>query len=284
MHDMASVERLARDVRAAAETLSDREARFLVDAYYAFQEDRLRAAGRIRAMTDDNPGEPHAVIQWLEGQSTTLEHQIKGALDKYSAAHPIGRWMRSYKGVGPVISAGYLANIQMERTDKETGQIIRTTTAGKIWMYCGLVPGKDKRKKGEKLQFNPSLKRLSWLLGGSFVKVSGDPNAFYAQVYKKRKAYEVAKNLAGDYADQAALSLSTKKFRDDTKAKAAYEKGVLPDARIDLRAQRYAVKLFLSHLHETWYRHAFGEAPPAPYIMAHGGHADYIPVPRPDKD
>lgn len=70
---LSSVERLSRDLRAAAEKLSDREARFLVDQYYSFQEDRLRAAGRIRAMSADDPGEPHAVINWLEEQSETLE-------------------------------------------------------------------------------------------------------------------------------------------------------------------------------------------------------------------
>jgi hypothetical protein len=274
MHDMVSVERLSRDIRSAAATLSDREARFLVDQYYAFQEDRIRAAGRVRAMGADDPKEPHAVIAWLEGQSSTLENQIKGALDRYSAAHPIGRWMRSYKGVGPVISAGYLANID----------ITRANTAGKIWMYCGLVPGKDKRKRGEKLQFNPSLKRLSWILGESFTKVSGDEGAFYGQLYRKRKTYEEAKNASGDYADQAAASLAAKKFRDDTKAKAAYDKGQLPPARINLRAQRWAVKIFLSHLQETWWKHEFGEVPPAPYVMAHAGHVDLIPVPPPEKD
>jgi hypothetical protein len=272
--ELASVERLSRDVRDAAASLSDREARFLVDQYYAFQEDRLRSAGRVRAMSADNPTEPHAVVQWLEGQSGVLENQIKGALDRYSKAHPIGRWMRSYKGIGPVISAGYLANIDIERAN----------TAGKLWAYCGLAPGKDKRKKGEKLIFNPSLKRLSWILGESFMKVSGDPGAYYAQLYRQRKAYETAKNEAGAYAAQAAETLAAKKFKDDTVAKTFYEKGQLPPARINLRAQRWAVKLFLSHLQETWWRHRFGTAPPAPYAMAHAGHADYIPVPPPDRD
>jgi len=61
--------------------------------------------------------------------------------------------------------------------------------------------------------------------------------------------------------------------------RAAYEAGRLPDARIHLRAERYAVKLFLAHLHEVWFTHHYGRPPPAPYPIAHGGHAHVIAVP-----
>ena len=41
--DLDPITRLTRDLRAAARTLSEDEARFLVDAYYAMQRDRIRA-------------------------------------------------------------------------------------------------------------------------------------------------------------------------------------------------------------------------------------------------
>lgn len=269
---LVSVERQKRDVRAAAATLSSREARYLVDQYYIHQEMRIRAAGQVRAMSDT--GEPHTVLDWLSAQGDTLETQIKGALDKYSMAHPVGRWMRRQKGIGPVIAAGYLANID----------ITRANTAGKIHAYCGLAPGRDKRKRGEKMTFNPALKRLAWITGECFKKLSkDDADAYYRRVYDARKAYELANNEAGKYADQAAKSLTEKKFGADTVARAMYEQGKLPLARIDMRAARYATKLFLSHLHEVWWKHEYGSDPakpcPLPYAIAHLGHVDLIPPP-----
>jgi hypothetical protein len=46
------------------------------------------------------------------------------------------------------------------------------------------------------------------------------------------------------------------------------------------RAKRYAVKLFLAHLHEVWYREHYKTAPPIPYPIAHLGHAHYIAPPN----
>src|SRR5215467_2978497 len=103
------VDRLARDLVKAATTLSDREARFLVDAYYTMQEDRKRAHNQLRNMAD----EPHAVIDWLAAQHETLESQIRRALDVYSDAHPVGQWLKSLHGIGPVIAAGLLAHIDI---------------------------------------------------------------------------------------------------------------------------------------------------------------------------
>ena len=266
---MEPVVRMGRDLRTAAQTLSHQEARFLVDTYYQFQEDRIRASGRIRAMTESE--EPHSVISWMEAQSSTMENQIKGALDRYSSAHPIGRWMKDIKGIGPVISAGYLANVD----------ITRANTAGKLWAICGVSPGRDKRVRGEKLSFNPALKRLTYLVGQSFKRLStNDEDAYYRHVYDQRKAYEKAKNEAKDYADTAAHVLATKKFRDDTTAKAFYGQGMLPPAHIDNRAARYAAKMFLSDLQRAWWWHETGTAPPAPYPISIMGHADFIDAPH----
>jgi|GEM_PF-3476463 len=119
-----------------------------------------------------------------------------------------------------------------------------------------------------------------WLLGESFVKVSGNPNALYGQLYKQRKAIEERKNAAGDFADQAAAALVAKKFGTDTQARKHYEAGHLPPARIHLRAKRWSVKIFLSHLQEVWWEHDTGTKPPAPYAMVFAGHAHKIPPPN----
>src|SRR4029078_13106851 len=100
--------------------------------------------------------------------------------------------------------------------------INRARTAGHIWRYAGLDPT-VRWNKGEKRPWNASLKRLAWIAGESFVKVSGNPDALYGQLYRERKAIEERKNLAGDFADQAAASLAGKKYGADTHALSAYQ-------------------------------------------------------------
>lgn len=123
-----SINRLTRDLRKAAIELSDDEARFLVDAYYAMQEDRIRAGHQIRQLAKS--GEPHAILEWLKNQRTTLEKQIAGALDIYSANQLAGRWARSIVGIGPVISAGLLANLDRDPPE----------SVGAWWRFAGLDP------------------------------------------------------------------------------------------------------------------------------------------------
>lgn len=257
---------LSRDLKTAATTLTPDEARYLVDQYYAMQKFRIRNGNQTSAL--EKAGEPHATIDFFGNQFEVLENQIRSALDKYSNAQVPGIWAREQKGIGPVIAAGLLAHIDIERAP----------TVGHIWRFAGLDPT-SKWGKGKKRPWNGALKRLCFLIGESFVKVSGYDDAFYGKFYVQRKAYEIAKNEAGDYADQAAASLVAKKFGDDTQAKKHYEAGHLPPARIHLRAKRYAVKLFLAHYHEVAYIDRFGKKPPLPYAIAHLGHAHIIERP-----
>ena len=262
-----SIQRLTLDLRKAARTLSTAEARFLVDAYYAMQRDRIRAAHQNRTL--EAGGEPHDVMSWLAEQRELLENQVRGALDAYSGGQITGIWARSITGVGPVIAAGLLANIDINKAP----------TVGHIWRFCGLDPTVT-WDKGTKRPWNGSLKRLCWLLGESFTKVSGRDSDVYGQVYKARKEREIERNEAGEYAEQAATSLAAKRFGAETDARKHYEAGRLPPARIHLRAQRYAVKLFLSDLHCVWFWTTFGTLPPKPYVVSHLGHAHYTMPPN----
>jgi hypothetical protein len=365
MNEMVSVERMKKDLREAAVTMSPQEARYLVDSYYQRQEDRIREDGRRRSMEDS--GEPHAVLEHLARQSEILEDMIKGALDKYSLGAPVGQWMRSNKGVGPVIAAGFMANLSILKRDEESGALL-ITTAGKFWSICGVNPalnadGKrvDRRVRGQKSNYNPSLKRLTWIVGECFKRQSDeDPDAHYRHIYSKRKALEIANNKAGLYADQCATSLLEKAFTEDTDARQWYDgswarnpklnpefltalmalpkkKGgktkaeikeevidaasadaeieedaeessaraakrlrgkfdpdalaeldakfpdrpMLPPARIDRRAARYAAKMFLAHLHEVWWKLEHGaDNYPRPYAIEHLGHVDKYPPPN----
>ena len=76
----SSVETLSKDLRNAAITMTDDEARFLVDSYYQMQGNRIRANNQIRQIGE----EPHDILFWLSTQSTVLEKNVKAALNVYS--------------------------------------------------------------------------------------------------------------------------------------------------------------------------------------------------------
>jgi len=256
-----AISKLTKDLKRAAITLSDDEARFLVDQYYMSQDNRKRAANQCRSLAES--GEPNSLLRHLADQNESLEGQIKRALGTYAENHPVGKWMTSVYGIGPVLSAGLLAHIDINKAP----------TAGHIWAYAGLDPTK-KWEKGQRRPWNAKLKTLCWLIGQSFMKFSKREECLYGKLYLEKKEYYRSKNEAGDYKEEATKRKDA--VGKNTDAYKYYSQGKLPPAQIDARARRWVVKLFLSHLHEVWYIHAFGTKPPAPYPIAILGHAHKI--------
>lgn len=348
-----AVQRLSRDLATAAARLSENEARFLVDYYYICQDDRMRFLGQVRAMTQSQ--ESTMVLDWLGAQAEVMEGQVKRALDKYTDAHPIGTWIKSLYGFGPVLAAGIIAHIDIEKAP----------TAGHIWSYAGLVDGKEwissadaarwvkengldvelaartfnrnpanlramasQDREGEDIEmtakslaaaiarrpWNAALKKLCFKIGECMVKFAGNEQCFYGHVFRDRRLYEWENNLNGVLAQKAAndgdkYSTSTESYAwvkgmyhpDDIRAlrkkldtegaippdelkkirrKAGEGVPMLPPAQIHARARRYAVKLFLSHLHTVWYETHFQRRPPNPFVIEHMGHVHYIQVPN----
>ena len=265
--DFNKVTRLQKDIRQAASTLSKTEARYLVDCYYQTQEHRIATAAQSRTLSKS--GEPNAVIDYLTGELSVLENEIKKALQTYAENDPVGRWSLSVCGIGPVLAAGLLAHIDIEKAP----------TAGHIWSFAGLEPN-TKWEKGQKRPWNASLKVICWKIGQSFVKVSSNDKDIYGKLWKDRKEYEMAKNEAGDYAEQAALKLTQFKIGKDTEAYKWYAQGKLPPAHIQQRTERYATKIFLAHWQHVAYFERYGSDPPKPYAIAILGHAHEILVPN----
>ena len=275
------------------------EARYLVDLYYQIQEQRQRSASQTRSSeneTDpsDTP-EPSALTGWLFDQFRILEGDIKKALGVYASAHTPGIWAQSIHGIGPVIAAGLLCHIDVNpwkcnstnpkkrcspaSPHSELGCEHRVVnTAGGVWRFAGLDPTL-KWEKSQRRPWNARLKRLAWIIGDSFVKQRNSPKDFYGKVYAERKEQEESKNLSGDFASQAAESLATRNIKDKN-LKETYESGRLPAGRLDLRARRYAVKLFLSHYHHVAFVSHFGTIPPKPYVITHLNHAHYVSPPK----
>lgn len=302
--ELESVKSMSRDLIKAATSLSDMEVRFMVDYYYVCQEDRKRANNQVRALTAN--GEPSVFVNYLADQARIVENQVKRALDKYTLDHEVGEWIRNLYGFGPVITAGLLCHID----------ITKAPTAGHIWSFAGMVPGQV-WGKGQKRPWNAKLKKLLWLAGQCMMKFSNHPDCYYGHIYKEAKAYYVRKNESGAYADQAFEDLKNNKyskadgrinklleegiedvsdvvglendepdFSENKEKKESFtspnfylQQGKLPPGQIDARARRYAVKLFISHLHEVWYKKHYNEAPPKPYAIAFLQHAHYVPPP-----
>lgn len=262
--DFEILEKLRKDMKEAAKTLKTHEARYLVDMYYTMQDYRKSTDNQIRSCEE----EPSILLSWMADQNRVTENNIKRSLDIYSSHHPIGIWAKGIVGIGPVISAGLLAYIDIEKAP----------TVGAIWKYAGLDPS-SKWEKGQKRPWNARLKTLCWKIGESFVKVSNNPNDFYGKIYAERKRIETEKNENFEYKDQAENVLKNKKIGKDTDAYKAYSQGKLPPAHIHARAKRYAVKLFLSHLFEKWYEHHYKTEAPKPYCFEHLGHVHKIAVP-----
>jgi hypothetical protein len=265
--ELEPITRLAKDVKAAAVTLTQDEARYLVDAYYMMQRDRIRSGNQVRAL--DESKEPHLVLSWLADNANTLEGNIKRALDAYSDRDIVGKWAKSITGIGPVIAAGLSAHIEIEKAP----------TVGHIWRFAGLDPTVT-WARGEKRPWNASLKTLTWKIGESFVKVSNHESDVYGHIWAARKQQEIERNDAKQFADQAAAKLEKFKIGKSTDAYKAYAAGLLPPGHIHARAKRYAVKLFLAHWHAVAYREKFGSDAPKPYVISQLGHAHEIACPN----
>jgi hypothetical protein len=324
LEQLEPIQKLSRDLKQASITLSDREARYLVDAYYSMQDFRTQGDSQVRSMSAT--GEPHAVNKWLATQTRGLENQLKLALGAFAESKRPGRWALSQVGIGPVITAGLLAHLD----------IAKAPTAGHFWRYAGLDPtlewqgkekaaawvkahkhlspeemlavaGADFKRRPELIRkvatfdprdpetpktlthatiqaglarrpWNAKLKVLMWKAGESFKKFHNHPECYYGHVYQQRKLLEVERNEAGKFADQAQHSLETKNITN-SELRAKYKAGKLPDGRLDLRAARYATKLFISHLHWVMFECHHNSPPPKPYVIEHLGHVHLLTPP-----
>ena len=283
---IAEIAKISRkDMRAAAMTLGDAEARYLVDLYYQAQDMRIAANNQLKAAT--KAAEPCEAIGLIRAQFDTVEDNIRLALDLYTDAHPIARRARTVLGVGPVISAGLISSLSIELVERPEkgeefpeGYVPKRTpinAVGAWWRFCGLDPTSH-WGKGEKRPWNAQLKRLCWLLGESFVKVKGREGAFYGELYTVAREKYGAINDAFGYRPECERRLAEKHLRGmDASLRALLETGKLPDKAMHERAKRYAVKIFLSHLHAVWFLDYFGTLPPKPYVIEMLGHKDFMP-------
>jgi hypothetical protein len=257
--------RLDKDLREAAKSMSPSQQRIIVDLYYLIQEPRKRAANQLRATKD----EPNTFVDFLFFFLHKLEKIAGGGLDLSSREKAVSRWAKSQFGIGPVIASALEAYIDIEKTPGVSN----------LWSFAGLNP-QMKWDRGQRRPYNANLKILAWKIGDSFVKFHNHPACFYGHIYAARKQLEVERNEAGRFRELARETLATKTFKN-AEVRRIYESGKLPDSRIDHRARRIPVKLFLSHYYQVAYYEHYGTLPRPPYIQETqpGLHVHYIPPP-----
>ena len=182
--------------------------------------------------------------------------------------------MQELCGIGPVISAGLLAHFDIRKAYYPSQFI----------SFCGLNPTVVWEKNCRR-PWNAELKTLvAFKAGECFVKVSNHDSDVYGKVYRAEKDRQAILNEQGANKELSAKILTEKTWDKKTDAYKAYSKGILPPAHIHARGRRYAVKMFVFHIHEMMFRDFYpGETYPDPYIIAHGeNHTRKVSPPNPE--
>lgn len=123
-----TLNKLDRDLRASASLLGQDAARYLVDSYYQIQNFRIRLNAQAKASED--AGESNVLLKWFFENVSRLEKNIQRALGEFAQTYTVGRWMNGITGIGPVLSAGFLAHIDIRRS----------SPVGALWSFAGLNP------------------------------------------------------------------------------------------------------------------------------------------------
>lgn len=136
-----------------------------------------------------------------------------------------------------------------------------------------------------KRPWNPRLKTILWKIGKSFV-FTQNRGSFYGRKYREFKDTYIVKNEEGGFAETAASEIASGRNLSANQ-RTTYKAGKLPDDRIDKMAMRKATKIFICHWWEKAFIARFGEKAylehvkrreNAPWIIAHGGHDDFISI------
>ena len=211
--------------------------RVLVDLReHVLQKQRIALGNRLSAIergvdvVDENTAR---IIEHFYDSFEALEGDADSEIKALVRELEIVQAMVSVKGVGPMLSARVISMIDITLVDHVSA----------LWKWAGyaVVEGKaDGPRKGEKITYNPRLKKAVYLVGDSFIK-SRSP---YRDIYDKAK----------------------EKYERDPD---------LSKMHIHRRAARKMVKLWLSHLWQVW-RELEGLPVENAYVHQHMNHTTII--------
>jgi hypothetical protein len=262
-NEALNVTNLPKDIREAATNLDKGNCRTLVRFYYITQGTRIQMQNQHAAylrISEEMGVEPKVEAhEFLLSQVAKLEVIIKNILDVFTRNVDICVWARTNSGIGPVIAAGIYAYVDIEKAQ----------SAASIYKYSGMAANQEGRVKGAKINYNPEMKRLMWLIGQGFNRLNVDKEAsYYKRIYADRKAYAKSLNDSGAYAEKAKKLLTDKKWADNVTSEKLKE-GKLSDGHLHNQSLRYASKRFISHWFQVYWEMHFNKPIPAPWQFTH---------------
>lgn len=216
--------------------LSLTSVRGLVEDFYDVQDTRIESENRIRAAKQGvSEQEELFVKEVISKRLLGIENDIKKYIANTLEDDPRYLWLTNIKGVGPILAGGIIAWM---------GDVEKFATISKYWVYAGMAvddvegsPTKGlarKRKKGEKINWNPRVKTMGWKLGESWVKTKG----FGRELYEKYRAEYDLKWTSPEICRSAGCAKVKKCM----------------DAHRYMAAKRKVVKVFLACVHMEFSR------------------------------
>lgn len=172
---------------------------------------------------------------------------LRKAMINYAQDVPVWDWAVSVKGLG---NGTLLAQLLAQIDD-----IGAFATVSKLWRFAGwaVIDGQAESRGSQ--SYNRMLKGICWNIAAAFVM-------HYTPLY--RDIYDAEK--------ERLRELHPEKVKVNGKWR-------YNDGHLDMMARRKMIKIFLQHLWVVW-REMEGLPVTQPWVIAHGGHADYIPPPN----
>jgi hypothetical protein len=289
----------------------------------------LQIKAALMAWTDSNPisawaksivGIGPVIAAGLAAHIDINKAQTAGHIWRFAGLVEGQQWLGKAKAdavVSKLLTDGQTLPQIIETVSQQMGcraeTLLKWATTGKDGKVHKLTQ-ESVRRACARRPWNDGLRTLCWKIGESFMKVSNRDGDFYGQIYKQRKALEIARNDSGQLSDQAVKKLDKfnigkttdawpwyagcypagttamwsalidederRKFLDSVRRKAGEGQKMLSPGHIQSRAKRYAVKFFLSHYQHVAFVMEFGKMPPKPFVIEHLGHVDLINPPN----
>lgn len=205
------------------------------ETYEQAQKMRIAAANRTRE-DNDNTNLVELIEQLEAAGAKYLGREVK--------THPLGPWLLSVRGIGPVLAGRLLARVDP----------VKFPSPGHLWSYAGL--------DGSGWRSRPHARRLTtlaYLIGVSFEHQS-PLSGGYRDIYDARKAYERTRPACEKC---GAAGLTSPETQGSPACRPIH---------IRNKARRYAVKRFLA---DFWERgghrspaHQTRSDPAAPEVAA----------------
>lgn len=114
------------------------EIRYLVDRYDQLQTQRRATENQLLALSSGTDTDleheqilrisnSNCALAWIYQQDLNSETQIKKMLTAWVAAQPMGQYLTSIVGIGPIFAARLMASLKIDGVH----------SAGQFWSYCG---------------------------------------------------------------------------------------------------------------------------------------------------